>query len=365
MPKNGTVENRLCELFGFADVVLFGRARSGLVALLEILGGPGSDLPVLIPSNICPAIIASIVAASARPRLVSVSAKSGLASDAGFAEAIRQESHQGLVMPTHLYGLRDDYPETRRVAAQAGWFVLENDTLASARVRENRRIAFGDALLVSFGDSKTIECTCGGAILTDNTALCRQLADRAAAWPPINDEALRLEHDLTLIRRYLRQSGRPELSEALLSLDAQYTRHSFPAANRSHLESCFDHLPRLLDGRWNRMRLWENALAPFADELLAPPQEPTTPWRLVRRLRRPEVRNHIVAALRLASIDVGTNYPPLNETFPKLLSAEPFPEAAEWGCGVINLWLTDNVDFGVVETAAKVIERSLRAAGQS
>ena len=50
-------------------------------------------------------------------------------------------------MPTHTYGQLAEYGRTRQLAAERGWFVLENDSLAATISPERRFRAFGDALL--------------------------------------------------------------------------------------------------------------------------------------------------------------------------------------------------------------------------
>ena len=52
---------KLCEFYGYRHVVLFGRARAGMVALAEVLGLSGK--PAIIPSNICPTVAVALDAA--------------------------------------------------------------------------------------------------------------------------------------------------------------------------------------------------------------------------------------------------------------------------------------------------------------
>ena len=162
----GSVERRLSDLFGYEYVVLFGRARAGLVAVLEEVGVQGN--PVLVPSNICLAVLASVMAAGMKPRLAPVSPLTGLAEDDRLANKLEADSaSQGVVMPTHLYGQLADYSRTRRLVAERGWFLLENDSLAATVSQRGEIRAFGDALLVSFGSGKAIDAGGGGAVLTE------------------------------------------------------------------------------------------------------------------------------------------------------------------------------------------------------
>jgi dTDP-4-amino-4,6-dideoxygalactose transaminase len=356
-------EERLSRLFGFANVVLFGRARGGLAALTEILAAT-AGMPVLIPSNVCPAVPAALLAAGASARLVPVSNETGLVPDERFAAAMEEEGRRGVVMPAHLYGLLGEYAGTKKAALRSGWFVLENDTCAVTSANCTGRRTTGDALLVSFGIPKTIEAGVGGAVLTDDAALARELAARVASWPPIGDAAEEVESHIRLTRRHLRALGRPELAEPLLTIEAAHTRYSLPESMRARVDAALDRLPGTLERRWERVQLWQGVLAPFTDQILVPPQEVSVPWRLVRRLRHADQRDSMVAALRQAGFDVGTNFPPLAGEFPLLFGGQNHPDAEEWGRTVINLWLTDDYDSARITAAGKVIEQMLLGAGR-
>jgi dTDP-4-amino-4,6-dideoxygalactose transaminase len=342
------LEARIGALFGYGHTVLFGRARAGLAAVLDAVGARGK--PVIFPSNICPAVVAAIAAAGARPVAAPVSPISGLADDERLADAMAAEPVPGIVMPTHLYGLWAAYPRCRA----AGWFVLENDTLCAAALRDGRRRAMGDALLVSFNHVKTIEAGIGGAVLTDAPVLAAELARLAESWPPLSADDEAVEEHLTLARRHLRALGRGHLAEHLLEVDAAHTRHSLPENGRERIAAAMDMAPAAIARRWERIRLWEEALARFSEELCAPAAELSVPWRLTLRLRRPERRDPLAARLRAAGFDAGTNFPPLAQGFPAILPRQP--DAERWGQAVLNLWLSDDYDAARISAAAAVVQ---------
>ena len=167
------LERYLSNLYGYSHVVLVGRARSGLFALGQVLGLDGMD--AVIPSNICPVIPVAFSSAGLSVRLAQVSTKNGLAEDNSLIDAMSNSKRPGIVMPTHIYGYWRSYSETQKWAKKNGWFILENDTLCAARIRMGRRFAFGDALLVSFGHTKSINAGGGGALLTDDIELANNL----------------------------------------------------------------------------------------------------------------------------------------------------------------------------------------------
>jgi hypothetical protein len=82
---------KACRIFGYENAVLFGRARSGLVAAIEET--TCFEAPVAIPSNACSALLAAVVATGRRPVLASVSSETGLVADSVLSRTI--DDHNG------------------------------------------------------------------------------------------------------------------------------------------------------------------------------------------------------------------------------------------------------------------------------
>lgn len=358
MIKDDSVEKRLEHLFGYSHAVLFGRARSGLTMLLETVGAHGR-FPVLLPSNICPAVLAAICGAGASPRLVPVSALNGIPSDEAYAREIEASAQPGVTMITHLYGFWQTYPKTRAVAAARGWLLLENDSLAvTARLTPSAaRSAVGDALLVSFGYAKTLEIGVGGAILTDDASLARTLAERAASYPVLDEAAVAAEAKFNALRRSYRQPphAMPGLAEALLPAELGELRYAFPPAYREPLKNSLDHLSDVVRRRRDGAERWQRELQRLEGWLVEPDIAPLIPWRVIRRA--PRHRDRLVQALRANGFDAGTNFPPLTDAFPNLLAGQRHADAQQWADEVINLWVGDDYDDARIRQAVSVMEQ--------
>jgi len=354
------LSNRLCHFYGYRHAVLLGRARSGIVALSEVLGLSGKV--AFIPSNICPAVVVALSASGVSIRLIPVNIDHGLADDHRLVTAMADCGQHNLVMATHLYGQWSSYEKTRALATSSSNFLLENDTLCAARIINGERRAIGDALLTSFGYAKTINAGGGGAILTDDTMLANDLQQLVDCWPELDAEAASIEHHLMLARRHLKQAGCSSLGEKFLAKDQQYLRYAFPAALTPTVIAALDEADAMLTKRAAVGRLWNKALAPFADMLREPPISVTAPWRLIRQVQNPVLRDRIVAALRSEHFDAGTNFPALTESFPIMLGEQVNTEADSWSAGVLNLWLDDNYNPSRVQAAARCIGNVLRSA---
>lgn len=359
MAATTTPRRLLSDLFRLEHVALFGRGRAGLAALLDEAAVAGK--PVLVPSNICPAILAAIIGAGGLCRPVPVSPLTGLADDARMAAALRAEpSPHGVVMPAHLYGFWTSYAETARLARSKGWLMIENDCMASLAAPTGTRPApLGDAVLVSFGAGKTIDADGGGAVLTDDGDLAAALERRAAPWPAVAQDDERVERHLTEARRALRVLGRAEMAESLLPLDTPHLRHGFDDRLAPALETALASFGEGCRRRRDIFFLWQDALRRFGDEIIIPSFETMAPWRLICRLRREGLRDRLADHLRDAGVDVGINYPPLTDGFPGLLAGHTHANADLWGANVLNFWLSDRYEPGRIRQAADLIGRFL------
>jgi dTDP-4-amino-4,6-dideoxygalactose transaminase len=343
----------LSQAFGFAHAVLFGRARAGLVALLEETTAAGA--PALIPSNICSAVLAAVIASGRRPVPVATSATTGLVEDAVFAEAIRAEPTPGLVMPTHHYGVRVDYPLTTQVAAELGWTVVENDSLGAAAFDPGEKRHVGLALLTSFGKGKPIDGGGGGGVLTDDRGLVSALAKRAKQWPEFDEAAEAVETHATLARRHLVALDLSGTCEDLLAVEAAHCRHRFDETLTPDVRAAIRAFPNSNRRRLERLEMWNQALAPIADEIRVPALPARAAWRAIFYVPRPGLRDKVAHALRAGGFDAGVNYPPLWEGAPRLLSGARRESGDQWGRSVLALWLTDDYDQSRIAAAAETI----------
>tara|TARA_E500000331_G_scaffold163757_1_gene158731 strand:- start:5552 stop:6658 length:1107 start_codon:yes stop_codon:yes gene_type:complete len=367
MTRNA-LKRDLAELFGYAHAVLLGRARSGITALFEVMG-THRDFTFVIPSNICPPILIAGIGAGAQITLADVDPTSGLASDETLASAILAATGQGVVMPTHLYGFVQEYPKTVEVARRRGWFVLENDCVAtSARMSANAsKRAFGDGLIVSFGPGKTLDAAGGGGVfLTDDSQLADQLQEREALYPAFDKVAREREELIVLQRRRLlnqraSMSKESPLVERLLFEELGDLRYGFSDDLTAPLQKALSGLRQRVESRLERLEWWYQALKPCEQFAATPTLEHVTPWRAIRRVQN--FRDEIVDVLREAQLDAGTNYQPLTANFPVLLANRDQPGAESWGREVLNLWVSEDYDREKIDRAAGVILNAFERAG--
>lgn len=339
---------------GAEHAVLFGRARSALLALFQALGLHGRST-IIIPSNACPSLFACAWASGAHVRLASVSAETGVNTDLALAESLRSLSDQGqsgAVLLTHLYGFRLAFPQTRKLAKALGWITIENDA-------NSARAALSDpvediARIVSFGAGKVLDAGLGGAVLTQDKALADTLHQIASQYPVLDAQAETDENALNLKRRALRNAGQSAACETLLLDEIRQLKFSFPPKAEPELVTALNRLSETLAQRQDTLGLWTEALSDFAPHLnlIALPQP--APWRMIARCT-PAFRDKAVITLRQAGLDAGTNYPPLSDAFPSLAGTDAHADADLWGRSVLNLWLDTRYDKRRIEAARTLL----------
>ncbi|WP_430430369.1 DegT/DnrJ/EryC1/StrS family aminotransferase [Oceanicaulis sp.] len=351
---------QIANAFGGDHAVLFGRARSALLALFETLGLHGRSV-ILIPSNACPSLFASAWASGAQVRLAPVSPETGVTEDAALAaqiETLSRQGRTGAVLLTHLYGFRLDFTQARQAARALGWTSIENDANASSFASQ---APLEDvARIVSFGAGKVLDAGAGGAVITQDAALAAELKKRAATYPVLDAQADQDEERLMLQRRALRNQGRAAEIEHTLVSELSQLRFGFDPNTAEKLTAVLAHLPARLAERQERRALWTQALRGFAPALTPVALDQTAPWRLIVKTA-PTVRDPLVEALRANGFDAGTNYPALTQSFPELTDQDAHPDANLWAQSVINLWLDARYDSARITAACAVMEPVLEA----
>jgi len=109
----------------------------------------------------------------------------------------------------------------------------------------------------------------------------------------------------------------------------------------------------------DRLEAWRAALANVQQEVSAPAVPVRAAWRAIFRARDGDLRDRIVAELRAAGFDAGTNYPPLWDSAPKLLGDQRKAGGDSWGATVMTLWLTESYHDARIGAAVDVVKRTI------
>lgn len=162
---NSQLKTVLCETFLLENVLLCGRASSGLFALLKAIrdeSGPGS---VIVPSICCPSVVFAIIYSGLKPLFADVT-MSNFTIDPKSVERIISPTTKA-ILAVHIFGHHCDIAAIRKTTPHT--IIIEDCAQGFYREPNSGAIQTkGDFTLLSFGQSKLIKSS-GGALGINNS----------------------------------------------------------------------------------------------------------------------------------------------------------------------------------------------------
>ena len=336
-----------------AHVTLVGRAATAIYAILRVLDV--RDQWVLIPANTCYIVLWAVLRSGSRPYLVDVDPATGnITRD---TLAVFQAGKPAVVIPCHMYGLGAPMTEICAWAQANGAFVIEDATLAIGSTVEGRPAgAWGDASVFSFGQGKIVDVQLGGAMLTDDARLAREVQRALADAPVWDDRHIGLTNQWNALYWAMHQyeDANPRLLELypkLFDLYGELTAYRLPESYWHDLPDALRHLPANLAHRAEMARLYDE----LPVRTLARP-EGSTLWRYPLLA---EHRNDLLQHLWEQGVHDATRwYPALRHMASALapgISQQPTPGADRLGAAIINLRVDEGVSREDIEKTAAII----------
>ncbi len=335
---------------GRAHALLVGRGAAALWATITALDL--HDRPVLLPANSCYIVLWAVLQSGNQPHLVDIDPLTGNISAATLDRCAIE--HPAVLIPTHMYGLPAPMSAICAWAQQRGAFVIEDAALALGTQVEGRPAgSWGNASILSFGAGKIADAGNGGALLTDDSALSREVERVLADLPLWNRSLERLNHQWLEIYWPLHQFEAenphlPELYPALFRIYESITRYRLPDAHWKKLRAELGSLDDNLAHRAEVAHRYDAKLA--ADSVLRTLQRPDGAilWRYPLIVPH---RDALLQALWSEGIFEATRWYPSLQTMraalaPDLPTAET-PAADQMADEIVNLPLTDQAERAI------------------
>jgi len=177
-------EAALAASTGQARALVFAQGRSGLTALIEVMGWRNRE--IVLPAYTCLVVAQVVLATGNRPRFVDLDPVDYNMTPAGVARVLNSDT--AAVLATHLYGFPMDLAGLEEVLAPwPGVALIQDCAMAPGAAFQGRPVwQKGLAALFSFSWSKAVSTLEGGAITTNRQDLAQELEryrDRAYARP--------------------------------------------------------------------------------------------------------------------------------------------------------------------------------------
>jgi dTDP-4-amino-4,6-dideoxygalactose transaminase len=213
-----TTKQLLRKLTTRQQVILTGRAAAGIWAALRAWGF--HDRVILLPANTCYIVLWAVLKSGNRPLMVDIDPLTGnmdvgqLPAFGGQLSAVSDQfctrlpaihnkpnseysapstqhfSKPAAIIPCHMYGLGAPMTAICQWALVHDVKVIEDAALALGAMVEGQPAgSWGDAAVFSFGLGKLLDNQVGGALVTDDAALAREV-ERVLSEAPVWDERL-------------------------------------------------------------------------------------------------------------------------------------------------------------------------------
>lgn len=339
--------------------LLTGRGAAGIWALLKAWGV--RDQLVALPANTCYIVLWAVLKSGNRPLLLDVEA--GQPSMLQFPASFHEKP--AVIIPCHMYGLSAPMQSLCKWAQEQGVHVIEDAALALGAQAEGQPAgSWGDASVFSFGQGKIADHQLGGALVTDDAALAKEIERLLQNAPEWDDRLLELTNQWHGLYWPLHQYE--SLNPALLALYPQlfsiYGDITVYRLSDGDWQGLSHKLATLPDNLQNRARLAALYDAAFYPQLTFERPAGSILWRYPL-LVEAGVRNDLLAHLWENDLhDVTRWYPSLRFMTSALAPqvAQPVtPNADHLAAKIINLRLDEGVDEVYVRRAIELVRRFL------
>ena len=353
---------------GRKHAVALGRGTWALALLLQAIESKVRRKILALPSFLCQTPLAGILHAGWQPLFVDVDPLTGLVPDSEWANAASMGV--GAMMLVHLFGNPANPAFATELCREKNIFLIEDACQAVGGASGTRACgSFGDAAILSFGRTKSIDAGTGGMLLTDDgilAAAVRRQAELQAYIAADRYEALSATASRLFYERkdrLLDPVGDPadEMSGAI---DAW--RELVPAAWRAdpgEILRQFAGLSQMVAERRRKWNLYSKLLAGTGIEPLRLAAG-AVPWRYCFRM--PHVARarkvSLVATLRAKGVHVSNWYVPTHWMSPQpCLRSGNLDGTLKLHAEIFQLWLDPATDDARIRADAAVFTDALTA----
>jgi dTDP-4-amino-4,6-dideoxygalactose transaminase len=355
------LELTLCRLHQRSHCVPVASGTVGLTLTLQALRLQSAG--VAMPSGVCLNVPLAIAYAGALPVYCDIDADTlGLSP----STLSRTGAAFSAVVAVHAYGNTCDMDALAGYCGKSSVQLIEDVAAAQGATVGGRPAgSFGRASILSFGRGKIIDAGGGGAVLTDDPGLAREIRHLYRNLPARREaDSTKLEdfsswHTRLYNQHYggdLAQHVAPFAEAALTMQTATLTRSDWNGqAVVQQLESLNDNLARrqvLSEYLFRRIE------ACAAVRCHRPPAG-SAPWRAGVFI--PNYRNRILRALLGEQLKISSWYPPA-QLFLKPDAAGDTPVAKRVGDEILNVWVNHEADTAYLDRVSQKILELTREA---
>jgi len=359
------LEARIAALTGRERAVLTSRATAGLYLCFGVLARQGGR--IIFPAILCPSPAYAALYAGFEPLFCDVTPTTGNIDPDAFAAILKETPDVSAVVPTHLYGQPAEMERICEIAQHAGITVIEDIAQAlGATMPDGKPVGgFGTFAVLSFGHTKIVDASYGGAIVTDDPDLADRLRAAEAKLPEPTENRASLATEYRNEYYQIQDAARTDRTAEAAFLDfpdrfRPLYLDRFDPGRAKDLAAALERLDASVAARRRKASIYDDAVTSAGLQPLH--RGPgAAPWRYGIRLAAEE-QIRITEGLRAEGFDASNWYPSIHRWF----AAGRTPDAPDLSAAelhektILNLWLDDATDEARVVSTAECLIRLAR-----
>lgn len=320
------IEEFLAKEYNKRYCVFTGSGTSALFLAFKVLDL--KDKEVLFPAISCVNPVNAAICAGYGFDFCDVDPKR-FTLDLDVAESLLASGKYGIIVPTHIYGHREDMPAVRRMCDKYGVHIVEDCAQAAG--------VYGAALAaVSFGHTKIFECeNGGGAVFCDDESTYLRLKELKKNLPPRREDYRERVNEYRK-NYYSIMNGTGSRQEKLLAIGKLQEKVKdndiFDIPDNNEVIDVIGLKDTIVTDRIRKKKLYDELLT---DEAVIKPEiySDEAVWRY--SFLYTGDRNRLLRSAREQHIDISTWYPSLSMIY-KGYDHENAKKAEEH---IVNLWV--------------------------
>lgn len=357
------LERALCKFHGVNNAVLVGNGTTALYVGLQALGLTGKN--IVFGSSVCVHVPLAVLFSGNVPVFTDVSESDWCI---GYEEVVALKQRPDAVIFVHSYGNAGNVKAVHSLIKSEKTPIIEDCALVQGAKGVTRSVCkSSDLAIVSFGDGKVVDVGHGGALLTNDNSLAKEiriLEKKLGNQSSYSKQAVnRLNRFHTMIynEKYLNgeiECARAFEEKALNTKSDMICRYDNSFSGQI-LES-LSKIDKTVELRIENHRVLSEKIKPYCSEHLYLPTHPngSVPWRFSFFI---DERNHFLNKLLLENWKISSWHPPSHHFFKSNQGKKEIntPVSEYIGQNIVNFWIDGSVDNQYFEVCSEQVARHI------
>lgn len=355
---------QLCRIHQRSYCHLVGNATAGLYLAIKALGLRGKQ--VAIPNSVCPNVPLAVLLSGNTPLYLDISEKN-LGIDVN--ELKLNADSIDAVIAVHAYGSVCDISAISDFCRSRGIPLIEDIAVAQGAQSNGRPVgSFSDIAVVSFGAGKIIDVGHGGAVLTDDHLILKEVIAHEATFSDCHASdkdaigAFGQYHTKLYNEHYGPNINAFSSSFKKRALELRkHILYKFDYAYEQIIEEQLEHLESIIDSRRCKAETLERLLTPTSNIRLFHPPAGSVHWRFNLFI---DNRDNLLKLLLAKKFKISSWFPSADLFFEdRALSGINTAVSDSIGDLMLNLWVNEEVDLNYIRAiSSEIIAYSTHAA---